>query len=397
MVSLTHRLVALLQLAFVLVVILILLVYVFYGFKGRKYSREFEKLYDKLDGENPEYAREALAAADKEPEERKDAEYYYRRGVILQHNLHDIPAATRCFEKALSLLNKELGPMNNNHMFITDRIADNARNARNTRLFTTAQTVGENQLNQQLQLLLIAGDLDQGANTSDKVKLIEKAKTYTSDSQNVHDSALNQYLFEQYKKIERYNQDEGLNLSIEHFKPSKNNKRINYVLDVIKSNGNKTSLLGVTEYQLLNAVWNRIHSKHNKENREKMIEALEDQLNECATSDSSTVCVAGRCSHVISSLALLDKDPTIGVLKTKEVLRNELLNEAAKIVEKYTGKTSSVSQNIIDDYMSSNDTPQVRALKQQMADEITRLAPNYESQLPKNQVDVLIEQCLAVI
>ena len=178
----------------------------------------------------------------------------------------------------------------------------------------------------------------------------------------------------------------------------KNKDKIEHVLNVIKSNTSDTSLTGGTEYDLLKEVWTRINSSSNKNNKDKLIESLEDQLVECSTGPGSTVCVAGRCSRVISSLALLDKDPNLGVLKTKEVLRNELLNEAAKVVERYTGKDSKLTAaNVLDDFNNSRSTPEVQELKNTMTDEINKLSENYAGRLPDDQRNLIIQQSLSII
>lgn len=401
--KLEHRLISLFQFALLIIVIIIMINYIFNGYQGKKYSLEFENLYNKLEGEDSKYARQALDAADSEPEERRDSEYYYKRGVILQHNLNDIKGAKRCYEKALQLLNRK-SPRNNDFLFITDRISDNARTARMPGLQRAAAFVQNNQImmlaDDGLQEAIMAGTT-KPSNTSRIANQIEQSKTFKSDSQNVHDSSLSGDLLAQYRKLLEYNNEEGLNMTVEEFKPStKDNTKYNRicnVLNVIKSNSSKTSLIGATEYDLLNSVWNRIHSKYNLENRKKLIEALEDQLNECATSDTATVCVAGRCSHVISSLALLDRDPTLGILKTKEVLRNELLNDAAKIVERYTGSKAETPAHVLKDYMNNNETNEVTTLKANMAREIQSLGEKYEGRLPVEQRDLLIQQSLAVI
>lgn len=414
MTNLTHRLISLLQFAIVIILIIIGIYEIFRNYGGIKYSRDFEAFYNKLEGEDPAYAQEALDAAHAEPLNRRDAEYYYRLGVITQHNLNDPKGAEKYFVKALEMLNNlEQKVVNNDYIFLTDRIADNARAARNPVLHNNAiqiqadgvrnQIIGINDPNLIREQIALFADRQNihPNNTSAFANAIENVKTFKSDSQNVHDSTLNSDLALQFKKIKNYNQLEGLKINVEGFKPRtkdpEKNKRINNVLNVIKSNASVTSLIGGTEYQLLEAVYNRIYSSQNINNREKLLEALTDQLNECATSDTSTVCVAGRCGHVLSSLAILDNDPELGILKTKEVIRNSLLNDAAHIVERYTGEDSTVNKQTLDDFNKGNDTNDVKNLKLNMANEIKMLGDKYEGQLPDDQKKLLIQQSLAVI
>lgn len=406
---LEHKIIGLLQYALLIIVLIIL---IFYAINLFRQSVNFQVMYDKLEGESPKYAREAIAAAIDTPEEDRDSDYYYRLGVIHQHNLHDTHTADQFYKIALKTLNRELienKTINNDYLFITDRIADNARIAGNHGLQNLAMGVQQAGMQQQFIQIQHGEFVNQddwfnktGSNTSTRANTIELKKSFKSDSQNVHDSALTEFLREQYAKLKEYNNNEGINFNPEGFQPSPKDQtkaqRINFVLDTIKRNSSDTSLINGTEYELLGAVWTRINSRANAKNKEKLIESLEDQLNECATGTSSTVCVAGRCSHVISSLALLDSDPSIGVLKTKEVLRNELLDGAAKIVERYTGTNSNITpKNVLDDFTAGRGTPEVTELKKTMIDEINNLGKTYEGKLPDDQRNLVLQQSLAVI
>jgi len=407
-----HKIVGILQYALLIVVLVILVAYAVQVYKTKT---SFDDLYNSLEGESSKYAKEAIEAALQSPDEEKDSEYYYRLGVIYQHNLHDTYTANQYYKIALKKLNQELkenGGPNNDYLYITDRIADNARLGGNAQLQNLASNIQHFGVGQQLINLRQnpGGYVNQDtwfaqtsklipSNTSNRANTIEKNKTFKSDSQNVHDSALTCFLREQYAKIKEYNASEGINFSPEGFKPSpKNSQKVNFILDTIKRNSFDTSLINGTEYDLLAQVWTRINSRDNAHNRNKLIESLEDQLAECSTGPGSTVCVAGRCSHVISSLALLDKDPTIGVLKTKEVLRNELLDGAAKIVEKYTGTNSTITpKEVIDDFIASRNTSAVQELKQTITNEINNLGKSYEGKLPDEQRNLVIQQSLAVV
>lgn len=399
---LQHRLIALLQFSVIVITILIILHYIYIG-RPRKYSQEFEDLYNKLEGEDATYARDALNAAENEPEESRDSEYYYRMGLIFQHNLHDMRSATLCYERALALLDEER-KLNNNYLFITDRIADNAILANNNALLNNANTAQRAGIRFGFADLHIYATPETNANfipsnTSKRANMIESRKTFKSDSQNVHDSAINADIMEQYSRIKRYNEAEGLNFSIESYVPPEDHRktRINKVLDVIKSNPEKTSFTNTTEYEFINAIWNRINSVRNYKNKDDLIESFSQQLYECASSDISTVCVAGRCSHVISSLALLDRDPELGILKPRDALRNELLNDAAKVVEKYTGESTKVDKKIIEDYNNNVDSNAVSELKECMIREISQLEKKYQGKLPDDQVRLLIQQSLSVV
>lgn len=401
MIELSHRIVSILQFALVIIIIIIIFMYIFNVSQGRKYSKEFENLYSKLKGEDSKYAAEAIKAADKEPLERRDAEYYYRRGIIYQHNLNDITAATACYNRALNLLQRE-NHRDNTFIFITDRIRDNAQLAGNWQLHAEANNImnfieGEDIAVQNLELFMapfnnVSKPKIKAENTSAKANAIESVKTFKSDSQNVHDSSVTNDLKEQFDKIVNYNTEEGLNLSVESFKPSpERQKLISSAMDKIKSNFSKISTNGASEYDLLNAVWNRIHSKKNKHNYKELLNAFEEQLADC-----SSVCVIGRICRIMSSLAVLDADPSLGILRNKETLRNELLNDAAKIVETYTGKDAANSQAVID-YNAGVRNMGSEELENIMIERINGLAEKYSGKIPEDQLKILINQSIDVI
>jgi hypothetical protein len=315
-------------LAFIIVILLLLTFLITFlikrNFKTNK--DKFNELYNKLEGVNKKYAYDALNIIDQY--EQNDPITYYRKGVILQHNLQQNNNAKKCYKQALTIAAN--APANGNATGNANGINTGNNINANTILFITDHINYNAQLLRDRELIDLARGIQNSLSENKKIE-----KKYTSDSQNVHDSAISNDIIEQYNIIKEYNNREQLNHSIENFEPKKNDKhdRIKKVIDIIKSNSATINIINDTEYNLLNAVWNRIHSIDNKENYNKLIDALENQLYECSTSDMSIVCVAGRCAHIISVLALLDKDERLGILKNKEMLRNEFLDKVSKIVE----------------------------------------------------------------
>jgi tetratricopeptide (TPR) repeat protein len=385
------KIISLLQIALIIILIIILLHHAFST--KPKYSRETEKLFNLLEGEDIAHADETIKSLEKEPELVKDSEYYLRKGVIYQHNLKNPQKAKECYQRALTLLKTE---KNNNYIHVTDRIIDNIRLGNANQMEPLALRAEE------LQEHFIVSDLYALATkkkpletSSDKAKVIEQKIEYNSDPQNVHDSTINNDFLTQYNRIKKYNNDEGIYYDIKTFSPSNKN-----VINVIKSFDNKTftSLIGNdSSREFINHIYTRIMSKDNIKNRDKLLEMLETQLKDCATSNNGIVCIAGRHTRLLSTFATLDKDPSLGILRSKEMIRNELLNDAAQIVERGIGEKSKTPKNIIDEYNNNIESPGVLELKAKMAAEIEGLRTKYNGLIPDAQLDLLIKQSLDVI
>jgi hypothetical protein len=166
----------------------------------------------------------------------------------------------------------------------------------------------------------------------------------TSDPQNVHDSQVINDMKEIYFNIrERNKQDyrtneeimNDLKVNLENFPytNSKQKSNVKKIVDIMKNN--KVELyLGGSENELLTDVWKRITSQDNKSNRQSLKESLVDALDSSIES-GKPVCTMGRCSRVLSSLTLLDNDEAISKsVKTKDLLRNEILSKSYVTLQK---------------------------------------------------------------
>ena len=178
-----------------------------------------------------------------------------------------------------------------------------------------------------------------------KEKKEEKKKEieWKIDTQNVHDHFINESLVKQFNSIEQQNIRESkspasiyqIKQSLGSFLPS--SEQIEYqpkihkaglMLDKIRENDQGlVRLHGRTEEYFLGHVWTHLASQPNKAEISKcFIQNLVDSWNK-----GSPVCVTGRITRVMSSFAHLDSDPRIGLLVTKEVVRNEIMEKVAKI------------------------------------------------------------------
>ena len=105
------------------------------------------------------------------------------------------------------------------------------------------------------------------------------------------------------------------------------------------------------------------------------------------------VCMAGRTSKYWQALARLDKDPDIGVLKSKQALKNEIYEKSAKIVNDYL---SDASDELKLAYQKGNISEQVTELSNSIKEEISNIKNQY-THLSNDEVIPIIEECLAVV
>ncbi len=216
-----------------------------------------------------------------------------------------------------------------------------------------------------------------------KAKKLEAKKTWHTDPQNVHDTQVNRDISKQLSQIENESKLHG-NISkipeklipkyvkdiINNVSGITDKNKIlaaetvdkifheNQLISGIRQNGNP-----VTEMNVLTAVCNRIATSPNKKVMET---ALTDSLADCHE-HGHTVCPHGRTVKVFTSLATLDIDPNLGVVGTRELMRNECFNIAARVRDKTLNETSS---EICAAYHANTDSDAVKKLTNDMSNKI---------------------------
>jgi hypothetical protein len=149
--------------------------------------------------------------------------------------------------------------------------------------------------------------------------------------------------------------------------------------------GNTSANLdGDNETDLLAHVWERI--KHS-DNEKELKEAFAQQLADC-----KGVCLDGRISRVMSSFAKLDdNDPNLGVFKTKEVYRHEMLDNMGSIVKH---RVEQEPQEIQDDYNNNKQTDATIKLQNEIKAELNKKAEEYKDKLPEEQRQSLLNAAI---
>lgn len=178
----------------------------------------------------------------------------------------------------------------------------------------------------------------------EKVPVVDQyfktVKTFTGDSQNVHDNVVCKNSRETYETIKKELKNctqldtiADIQRVAETYGEPEKRKRI---LDVIlrMSGDLKISSLEDTEKNILLNTWNRAYHPRNVDlgHTRKIKEAVLDQLNDCYSSSGGMVCGSGRANRVLSSLATIDY-AGLGTMMTGEAHRNEAFNFAQQKIK----------------------------------------------------------------
>lgn len=176
-------------------------------------------------------------------------------------------------------------------------------------------------------------------------KYLNNSTVYTNDNQNVHDPKVNSDLKTTLKKLKSTYLKSNINNSQKSFDEAQDYithtyatlhdvKKVDDALNILKKmkTGDLISTFNETEDQIFSYVWERSNLAKNAENANLMREAIVNSLAD-GIHNESQVCINGRCSRVLNSLALLDydKDVSAGAL-TFEAYKNQIFQETKEIV-----------------------------------------------------------------
>jgi len=176
---------------------------------------------------------------------------------------------------------------------------------------------------------------------------------------------------------------------------------INEVMNRVRQNaklpfGNSKNKIDIGESKLLRELWRRAHDPINVERKNDILNSLAQSLASCKER-GSIVCLTGRTTRLMSSLAMIDAESekkNLGILKTKAVVRNEIFDRCAKIVEKYVGSSSTTDKAIIDDYNKGNSNDAVVSLENSMKTEMQNLSTEYKGKLDDKKLEQTINECV---
>lgn len=198
----------------------------------------------------------------------------------------------------------------------------------------------------------------------------------TSDPQNVHDSHVNADIKKVYDNVVELNMLDdtphiGRKELYKYLKKSLSPNKLERARKTLSAMIGHNTAIGDYEKLMVDNIWNRVNSRSNADRIDTLRESFADALVDCTNDEGYTVCSNGRCARIISSLTLLDSDANAAApVKTREILRSEVMSKAAKILE-----NALKNSTIAEDYLAGKETPEVAefetTVKAEMAKKIT--------------------------
>lgn len=240
------------------------------------------------------------------------------------------------------------------------------------------------------------------ATRSDAIaEYIAASITHTNDPQNVHDTKVNDDLRETLRKLPTVDIDSAIDDARVWLRNNCAEKVHLLTLDMI-SQGHHISTHNTTESDIFARVWRRCEDNRNKENTHDMKTAVARALSECVE-NGVMVCINGRVNRILSSLVLLDFDPTVGSAMTHEAYRNEIFQSVGKLIDDEIN-TAAAS---IDPELSAVGTAYLTGTRTDNAAEtkfhdsvkqkIDKLIDSYSSKLSVETLSRLKEECYVCI
>lgn len=403
----------------IVAVVILLLIYILIQFAKKieyfgedYYQRKTHEAFDQITGDQLDSnARTVIQYGEQIPNPR--AIDHYRVGAVYLLNARDARNARNHFDRALQeIINQRAGILEGD--FIIDRVMDLQE------YFVNHPEVEDLPIQEALVAQAnIQRDTIREVKNQIKTKRIDEndpeftqkvilsQKHWQSDSQNVHDTALYEEIAAQYNvvkhenckipKVHLHNYQELRDWYMSHYRQSDHLSKINKVFTMIDNNYAVMHMQGVHEQDIITSIWRRMFDPRNKQNFNKMRESLGDALIDCVENDH-VVCMAGRISKIWQTLAMVDCNPSMGILKTKMLLKNEIYDRCSKIVDDYVGiENGSATAQLKEAYANDEKTPQVEELKQCMLKQMDDLVPQYSELLPEEQVRSIIKVCKAVV
>jgi hypothetical protein len=382
-----------------------------FKYNGEDYfQRKTHMNFDNIHGEAfDEEAKNAILYGERIPNPR--AIDHYRLGSVYLVNAHDPRRAHHHFRQALNqIINGYVDPRE--APFIINRIDDFKDH------FMDFPDIDELPL--QTALLEFYDQnrkqVSRAANAKEPIakedpefrqKVILSRQAWESDSQNVHDKTMYDILHEQYNLVRAENMNIK-NLGLHDYKEAvtwirtrfigdpTNTKKVDMVIRLLNQNASVSNIPNTREQDILVVVWQRSYHPKNKDNASEIKEAIANAILDCVEGES-VVCPTGRTMKIWQSLSRLDFNPDIGVFKTKQSIRNEIYERCAKIIDDYVGKHGTASDILKKSYLSGEDNEQVKELVETIKNQIDSIRTEYIGIVDDRQLDVIIDECKAIL
>ena len=148
----------------------------------------------------------------------------------------------------------------------------------------------------------------------------------------------------------------------------KNDKRDDSLksLNRIEKNTSPFTFSDMKEVNVLNLIWNRIHSDVHKDNLDTVKESLYNQLADMQEHGYS-VCATGRFTRLVDTLNVIDEEVSI---KPSYVINQEMMNKSSKIRENILNTYSENEREELEKGISNKQEEYDKNLKEKIVKEL---------------------------
>ena len=221
-----------------------------------------------------------------------------------------------------------------------------------------------------------------------------------SDAQNVHDSGLVASMRASLAKLRQGTRDVPQDLSeIRQALPARS--RAQNVLDRMASNHQPLSAYGMTESEILSAVWGRIQDPINQDRRTDLIASLQGSLEDCYEgSRGEVVCATGRTARAVQSLEQIDRRDLVE-LQPKWAMDQEIQNTGAHVYQRVLKECSPDEQHactLLEEDATPAQIRQQQEVKQRYSDALRgQLTDEYRDVLSPEQIESRVDSLASLV
>jgi len=280
---------------------------------------------------------------------KKTIQTEFIKGNILKYNYNNNVEANKHYNNVIQMLDNEIDIDINDNLILNLIIEDIEEQEQQNRLQQNqTQFIYNNNNNN----LVINQPLQNNNNNKNN------NKRWYLDTQNVHDSSIVNSIDKQYKtildenkKIDIYNQK--INSILNEYSNQFNIK----VINTIKERVTYLDKYNSNEYEILSNILFRIiyNQQYDENTRSELLNILKENINDCVESidyidynnneikNENIICASGVVAKCISSFAHIDNN--IGILKSKQIIRNEIFNDVSKLASDNSSKDSSLDSS----------------------------------------------------
>jgi len=238
---------------------------------------------------------------------------------------------------------------------------------------------------------------------------------YTNDTQNVHDSAVNEQLRKTWKELKEKtptgNKKNVVNDIRSYIRgqwngPQENKKKALRALEEIeKDKFNGT--LGASEMEICSTVWNRSELPLNQKNTFLIRDAIVDSLRDMTNDGTNVVCSNGRCARLMESLVLTDADDkSVTGAMTVEQIRNDAFAASNQILQDTIASVAAghgekpeltlVAQSYNDPSIQTDEKSEMQ-FKELVKGKVDTYLQKYQSKLSEKDYSNIRDHCIMAI